>query len=281
MADWRIVITGCGTSHGNPPWGYREHWSEDPRDHRRRSGAMLLGPDDEVVLIDTGPDLMHQLRDPYKDWDGIHYPERCITRCDAVLLTHDHADHAHGLNELRHLNRLMGGDGITIYGHETHLYEVSRMYPYCFASGEADIYSMATPLLRTEHVVDHRTIDVVGLPVTPFEMSHGPYGRVTGLRIGNLAYCTDCKFIPEASMPFLEGLEVLVLDMLRESDHVSHFNWEEAQAMIARLQPQRTVLVHMGHEVRYAEWQDRLPAGVEMGYDGWHAGFAAEGPRWD
>lgn len=280
MADWRIVITGCGTSHGNPPWGYREHWSEDPRDHRRRSGALLLGPEGEVILIDTGPDLMHQLRDPYKDWDGRSYPERCITRCNAVLLTHDHADHAHGLNELRHLNRLMRGEGITIYGQENHLYEVTRMYPYCFASGDADVYQMATPVLRTEHVEDHRTVDVAGLPVTLFDMSHGPYGRVSGLRLGRAAYCTDCKFIPDESFAFLDDLDLLVLDMLREQSHISHFNWEEAEQVIERVRPKRTVLVHMGHEVRYAEWAKRLPEGVEMGYDGWYADFDPEGPRW-
>jgi phosphoribosyl 1,2-cyclic phosphate phosphodiesterase len=281
MGEWRIVITGCGTSHGNPPWGRPELWSDDPRDHRRRSGAMLLGPQGQVILIDTGPDLMHQLRDPYKDWDGLSYPQRCITRCDAVLLTHDHADHSHGLNELRHLNRLMDGAGITIYGHEGHLYEVSRMYPYCFASGE-QAYDLATPLLRTEHVPDHRSFDISDLPVTFFEMSHGPfYGRVSGLRLGRMAYCTDCKFIPEASFAFLQDLDLLVLDMLRERDHVSHFSWDEAWAVIQRLRPRRTVLVHMGHEVRYGDWVERLPEGVEMGYDGWNAEFSSEGPRWD
>ena len=281
MDQWQIVITGCGTSHGNPPWGVPEWWSDDPKDHRRRSGALLLGPQDQVILIDTGPDLMHQLRDPFKRWDGVHYPDDCITRCAAVLLTHDHADHAHGLNELRHLNRLMNGNGIPIYGNEQHLYEVTRMYPYCFSTSDADIYQLATPLLQTVHVDDFSSVEVCGLPVTLFPMSHGPYGRVSGMRIGNLVYCTDCKTIPEESVACMHGAEVLVLDMLREKEHVSHFNWAEAAAVIERVQPQRTVLVHMGHEVRHAEWTERLSQGVEMGFDGWHATFASDGPRWE
>lgn len=277
--DWRIVITGCGTSHGNPPWGWREHWSEDPRDHRRRSGALLLGPRDETVLIDTGPDLMHQLRDPFKDWDGRCYPERCVTRCDGVIITHDHADHSHGLNELRHLNRLMRGRSITVHAHPRHLEAVTGMYPYCFAQPDRG-YALASPALHASELTDGVTAVVGGAPVTPFPMSHGPHGRVTGLRCGSMAYCTDCKRIPEDSYAYLQGLELLVLDMLRAEEHVSHFNWEEAHAVIRRLRPRRTVLVHMGHEVRYAEWEGRLPDGVLLAFDGFTAAFTTAGPRW-
>jgi len=269
------VITGCGTSHGNPPWGYRELWSEDPRDHRRRSGAALLGPRGAVILIDTGPDLAHQLRDPYKEQRDTSYPERCIVRCDGVLLTHDHADHTHGLNELRHLNRLMRGTGITIHGCHGHLDQLRAMYPYCFGDGSSGGYHLAAPLLETIHRPDHVTFTVCNLPITPFAMDHGPSGRVTGYRIGSLAYCTDCKSIPEDSLSWIADCELLVLDMLRAEPHVSHYCWEDAEALIMRVRPRRTVLVHMGHEVRYAEWADRLPPGVELAYDGWHADFTA------
>ena len=98
MAEWELILTGTGTSHGNPPWGNPNIWSNDPRDHRRRSGAILKGPGGEVILIDAGPDLMHQLRDPYKRTSMYDYPTDCICRCDGVLITHDHADHCHDVD---------------------------------------------------------------------------------------------------------------------------------------------------------------------------------------
>jgi phosphoribosyl 1,2-cyclic phosphate phosphodiesterase len=274
MAEWTFVITGCGTSHGNPPWGYPAWWSEDPRDARRRSGAMLFGPAGEVVLIDTGPDLLHQLRDPYRRWNGTSYPVDGVTRCDAVLLTHDHADHSHGINDLRHVNRLMRRDGggvahsLPIYGHVDHLTRLQSMFPYCFGRGE-EFYSLASPALAARELIDAEQVVIAGLPVTPFAMSHGPAGRTTGFRIGAMAYLTDLKELPPTADRHLQGLDLLVLDMLRDELHPTHLCWAEAQAIIARLQPRRTVLTHMGHEVRYADWVDRLPPGVAMAVDGW------------
>lgn len=268
MRSWNLVITGCGTSAGNPPWGRPDLWSVDPRDHRRRSGGILLGPHDEVILIDTGPDLCHQLKDPFKDWDGLSYPERCITRADGVLQTHVHADHSHGINDLRHLNRLMGGGGIDIYGADVHLTELEQMFPYCFGSAD-EAYQGYTPLLSTRRVDDLTPFNVLPeVAVVALPLSHGPAGRTTGFRIGNLAYLTDVKAIPEQSMAALHGLDTLVIAMLREELHPTHFCWAETEAVISALQPRHTVLIHMGFEVRYAEWIDRLPPTVVMAYDG-------------
>lgn len=269
---WQIVITGCGTSHGNPPWGHPDRWSEDPRDLRRRSGAALLGPRGQVLLIDAGPDLAHQLRDPFRDWDGRSYPSRCISRCDGVLLTHDHADHCHGLDDLRHLNRLMRGESIPVYGHADHLERLMAVFAYCFGSRD-ESYHMGSPSLVTRPLPDDAPAGICGLEVVPFALDHGPGGRTTGFRCGDLAYLTDFKRLPEAAFAHLQGLDVLVLDMLRSEPHPTHLCWDEARALIERIAPARTVLTHMGHEVRWSEWQDRLPARVELAVDGWNAPF--------
>ena len=268
MPSWEFTITGCGTSHGNPMWGVPDWWSEDPRDRRRRSGAFLRGPAGQVILFDCGPDLAHQMTDPYRSWDGIRYPERCLVRCDGVLLTHDHADHCHGINDLRHLNRLMRGDGINLYGDEEHLAEVQSMFPYCFGGG-VDTYNMSKPALRTVALTDHSETVIAGLPVTPFAMSHGPAGRTTGFRCGDMAYCTDIKDLPVAADAGLCDLDLLAVGVLRDELHPTHQNWDEAFALISRLRPRRTVLMHMGPEVRYADWERRLPDGVALAVDGW------------
>lgn len=273
MSNWEIIITGCGTSHGNPPWGYPLFWSEDPRDQRRRSGAVLRGPEGQVLLCDAGPDLAHQMKDPDRTWDGRSYPKHCITRCDGVLLTHDHADHSHGINDLRHLNRLMNMKVINVYGNDGHLQAVVQMFPYCFGFGE-EMYQNYLPSLKTVAMTDGQPMRIAGLEVTALATYHGPAGRTTAFRCGSLAYMTDFKILPPQNDALLQNLDVLVLDMLREKEHETHLSWFEALEVIKRLRPKRTVLTHMGVEVKYAEWEKRLPDGVIMAYDGLRLPFS-------
>ncbi len=265
---WQLVITGTGTSHGNPPWGLPDFWSEDPRDLRRRSGAVLLGPQGRTVLIDAGPDLAHQCRDPFRSWDGRSYPADALVRCDAVLLTHDHADHTHGLNDLRHLNRLMDGTPIPIFAAEEHLREVRRMFPYCFGAAD-DLYLHGNPALVSRPVEIGQAFAVAGLEMEAVGYEHGPGCRATGWLVdGRFAYCTDCKTMPAETRDRLRGIDLLVMTMLQEQPHPTHCNWEEARDLVADLSPRRTVFTHVGYTVRQREWDARLPAGMELAYDG-------------
>lgn len=271
---WRLVILGCGTSHGNPQWGCPAQWSADPKDARRRAGAALLGPTGQIVLIDCGPDLVDQCRDPFKKWDGKKYPEDSLNRCDAVLLTHDHADHLHGLNDLRHLTRLMGGRGIPIYAYGRYLSEAQRMFPYAFGLGSGleaapQHYRYSLPVLIPKPIAPSQVFSVAGIAVESVMVSHGPAGPVAAWRMWDrVGYCTDCKVIPPRSMERLKGLDLLVITMLQSKAHPTHMNFAETMSMLEYLKPRRAVLTHLGPDVIYSTWQDRLPGFVSIAYDG-------------
>jgi len=254
----KITILGSGTSTGVPMvgCGCPVCTSSDPKDIRTRA-SILVETSGRYILVDTSPDLRRQaLR------------ER-IPHIDAVLFTHTHADHVNGIDDLRGYH-LLHKRVIPCYGAKETLDHLRRHFSYIFTGARNGGY---TPLLEPHEVSG--PFGLFGLTILPIPLVHG-YSHATGYRFGSAAYLTDCSRIPDASMALLSGLDVLILDALRYTPHVSHFNIEEALKTVALLRPRRAVLTHLTHEVPHRD-TEKLPPGVELAYDGMV--LADEAPR--
>lgn len=247
----RLTFLGTGTSSGVPMvgCGCRVCMSDDPRDKRLRS-SVLIEANGKTLLIDAGPDLRQQLL------------RAQVKAIDAVLLTHEHIDHIAGIDELRAFN-FFHKKPMPLYGNARTLAAVKRMYAYAF---EKEKYP-GTPEL------DLRTIggapcDVAGMRVTPVEVEHYRMS-VLGFRIGELAYITDAKAIDAREKEKLHGLDVLVLNALRQQEHISHFTLREATALAGELRPRRTWFTHVSHQMgRHAEVDHGLPDATRLAHDG-------------
>ncbi|MGQ9648580.1 MAG: MBL fold metallo-hydrolase [Phycisphaerae bacterium] len=251
MNHYRIVILGSGTSHGVPMIGCTcpVCTSSDPRDKRTRT-SVVVETAGRSFLIDTSPELRSQCL-------------ACnVTRVDAVLYTHSHADHVVGLDDLRRFNALQKTP-IPCYGDARTLHDLRRMFPYAF--WDMPDYPSAKPHLET--IVINEPFDLFGVRVVPIPLYHGKL-TILGYRIGPFAYCTDCNQIPEESMTLLQGLEVLVLDGLRRRPHPTHFNLEQAVDVARQVGAQQTFFTHIAHELGHEATNAGLPAGMALAYDG-------------
>jgi phosphoribosyl 1,2-cyclic phosphate phosphodiesterase len=247
----KLTILGSGTSHGVPMIGCDcpVCTSADARDRRTRPSA-VFSYNNCNLLIDTSPELRLQCL-------------ACgITRVDAVLYTHHHADHLVGLDDIRRFNWLQKGP-IPVYANEKTLENVRRVFAYAFIDDPT--YPSAKPQLET-HAVEG-PLELFGREVIPIPYLHGPL-PVLGFRVGNIAYCPDCNFIPEESRRLLRGLDVLVLDALRRRPHPTHFTIEQAVEEARRIGAARTYFTHIAHELKHAETESELPPGMFMAYDG-------------
>lgn len=245
----KITILGSGTSTGVPMVGCHCQVCEshDPHDKRTRA-SILVECGGRRILVDTSTDLRHQaLREK-------------ITQIDAVLFTHSHADHIHGIDDLRGFH-FIHRRIIPCYGSPETMGKITASFSYIFEGLCSEGYS---PLLEPFSV--EAEFELFGCKVLPVPILHGAF-NATGYRFGNAAYLTDCSRIPEASMPLLQGLDLLILDALRYSPHPNHFNIEAALEVVQALAPGRTILTHLTHEVHHKDGK-RLPAGVEFAYDG-------------
>lgn len=248
----KVTLLGCGPSTGvpaiGPDWGACD--PGDPRNRRRRA-SLLIQCRGKTVLIDTSPDLREQLLDAE------------IARLDAVVMTHAHADHLHGMDDLRSINRLMK-QAIPLYADRPTLAEIGHRFGYVLEPPPAD-GSFYKPTL-TPHAIDGPFV-AAGLPVVPFAQDHG-YSTTLGFRIGALGYSTDVTELDEAAFATLAGIELWIVDCLRYEPHPTHSHLAKTLAWIARVKPRRAVLTHMDRPLDYRELAARLPPGVEPGRDG-------------
>ncbi|HUK21479.1 MAG TPA: MBL fold metallo-hydrolase [Gemmatimonadales bacterium] len=251
----RLTLLGTGTSFGVPQVGCdcRTCTSPDPRDKRTRTSA-LIEADGRRLLIDTPPELRLQL------------VGADIRKLDAVLFTHAHADHVHGIDDLRAIS-VRQSNGLAVYGPTDTLAELATRFPYIFDPAIVTPAGTTKPELRAHAIEPDRETDIAGFRVLPFTLPHGSK-TVFGYRIGALAYVTDAKTIPETVRAQLAGLEVLVLNALLSRPHPLHLSIPEAVAAAQAIGARRTFLTHLTHETPHAELLGRLPSGIEPAYDG-------------
>lgn len=249
-----MILLGTGTSVGVPTigCGCDVCRSSDPKDNRTRTAA-ILGLPGGNLLLDTSPDLRTQL---LRERIGVVH---------AVAYTHEHADHVMGLDDLR-LFPFYIGQPVPLFCEETVERRIRLAFDYAFRE-EVPTHDGAAPKL-TFHRIGPEPFEVLGSTITPISMQHGPRFTTLGFRVGNVAYCTDTNFIPEEGMGKLAGLDVLVLDALRHRPHVTHFSLSEAIAVSQRLEPKRTIFIHISHDLGHAVTNAELPAGMELGWDG-------------
>jgi len=246
-----LLFLGTGTSHGVPMIGCdcAVCRSDDPRDRRNRSAATVTWADGTTILIDAPPELR------------LAVVAGGVERVDAILLTHAHADHIMGLDDVRRFNDI-SGRSIDVYGNADTIATVRQGFGYTEMA--FDRKPSNRPALRFVEV--DGPFEACGKAVQPVPLLHGTE-EILGYRMGPLAYCTDCSEIPPESEAMLKGLDVLVLDSLRHRPHPTHFTLAEALAVVEALSPQRAYLTHLTHEVPHAETSDTLPEGIELAHD--------------
>ncbi len=246
----KLLILGCGTSTGVPVIGCACSvcTSNDPRNSRTRSSA-LIEVEGTHILIDTSTDLRSQAL------------STGITRIDSVLFTHPHADHVHGIDELRSFNMLQKGP-ISCFGSAETIERLTLLFNYIFSGERGESFK---PELSITEILGPFTIGPV--EVIPLEVRHGR-GLVLGFRIASFAYITDCSQIPPSSMEKLRDLDLLVLGALRYKSHPTHMTVEQAVDIVKKLRPKRTILTHLSHDIDYPQDNPRLPEGIEFAYDG-------------
>ncbi len=253
-ASRTFTFLGTGTSVGIPMVGCRCEvcTSDDPLNQRFRCSALITTPGG-TILIDTPPELRLQLL------------REKVHRLDAVLFTHAHADHLHGLDDVRPYP-VYTNQPVPLFCTGDVEERIRQAFAYAFRPEQtpADRY---IPRLEFRRVSEGVAFEAAGERVVPIPLLHASL-PVLGFRIGNVAYCTDVSAVPETSWPLLEGLDVLILDALRYKPHPAHFSINEALEVVRRVRPRRAWFTHINHDIDHRAANAQLPPNVELAYDG-------------
>jgi phosphoribosyl 1,2-cyclic phosphate phosphodiesterase len=251
----RLTFLGTGTSFGVPQIGCdcAVCRSTDPRDKRTRSGAVLEA-EGSTILIDTPPELRLQLI------------SAGFSRVDAVVYTHEHADHINGIDDLRVFS-VRQGKPLPLYGPAETLDRLRSSFNYIFDDSVRPYEGTSKPRLTLHRTEPDQIVQIAGVDVLPLAFQHGNL-RVFGYRFDRIAYITDIKEIPSAERERLRGLDVLVLNALWWRPHPTHLSITEAIDTARELGAQRTYLTHLTHETGHSALEAQLPAGVFPAYDG-------------
>jgi phosphoribosyl 1,2-cyclic phosphate phosphodiesterase len=256
----KITILGSGSSGGVPRVG--NDWGKcdpaNPRNRRRRCSALVTQSDpagETRVLVDTSPDLREQM---------LSSGTRDI---DAVLYTHEHADHTHGIDDLRAFF-LLKRKRMDVWADDATGRMLTTRFAYCFYTAPGSDYP---PIINLNLLEAAKAVTIAGaggaITAMPFHVHHGTIDAL-GFRIGDMAYTPDIDGVPEASLPQLEGLDLWIVDALRRTPHPSHWSLSQTLEWIARMRPKRAVITNLHVDMDFDTLAKELPAGVEPAYDG-------------
>lgn len=254
----KITILGCGGSSGVPliggedgrgDWGVCD--SINPKNRRTRA-SVVVEKDSKRLLIDTGPDMREQLL------------ANGIKIIDAVLFTHAHADHIHGVDDIRGINN-NAKRIVTGYADEQTIAHLRRMFPYIFADHPPGHFYK--PAMYLEAIKEYEEFIVEGIKAIPFRQIHGSVDSL-GFRFGNVAYSTDVKSIPEESDAYLENLDLWIVDCLQRQPHGTHAHLDLTLSWIEKYKPKRAILTHLSQDLDYETLKKELPPHIEPAYDG-------------
>ena len=245
----KVTILGCGTSSGVPRiggnWGICD--PTNPKNRRRRS-SIFIEEGDTKILIDTTPDLREQCLDAH------------ITQIDAVLFTHDHADHTHGIDDLRAISQIMK-QRIDIYSNAATISVLKNRFEYIFKN------KVGYPAILKDHEIDGSEFNIGSIPVQPFDLIHGKITSL-GFRLNKMAYTTDLNAIPKESEEYLYGLDLWIVDALRPTPHPTHSHLDQTLSWIEKFKPKRAILTHMTGEMDYEVLKSTLPDHIDPAFDG-------------
>ena len=250
----RVTILGSGSSSGVPGigigWGHCD--PENPKNRRLRP-SILLESGDKTILIDTSPDLRHQLLTTGTE------------HLDAVLFTHAHADHLHGLDDLRGINRAMNAP-IDVYGDAATLDVIKTRFAYTLEPLHEPATFYYKPTLLAHEIVPGKDYEIAGISINTFEQDHG-YSKTVGFRFGDFAYTTDVVALPEIAFDILKGTKTWLIGVFTDEPHMTHAHVDRALEWRSRVQPERCILTHLGPRLDFATLADTLPEGVEPAFD--------------